>query len=38
MKNILIEIKKEVDLFWNTANALTLDKIEAFEKRYEQIL
>lgn len=38
MKNLLIEIKKEVDLNWNTANALTLDKIEAFEKRYTQIL
>jgi transposase len=38
MKNLLIEIKKEVDLTWNTANALTLDKIEAFEKRYAQIL
>jgi transposase len=30
MKNLLTEIKKEVDLNWNTANALTLDKIEAF--------
>ena len=38
MKNLLVEIKKEVDLSWNTANALTLDKIEAFEKRYDQIL
>lgn len=38
MKNLLIEIKKEVDLSWNTANALTLDKIEAFEKRYAKIL
>lgn len=38
MKNLLIEIKKEVDLYWNTANALTLDKIEAFEERYVQIL
>ena len=38
MKNLLIEIKKEVDLNWNTANALTLDKIETFEKRYTQIL
>ena len=38
MKNLLIEIKKEVDSTWNTANALTLDKIEAFEKRYDQIL
>ena len=38
LKNLLIEIKKEVDLSWNTANALTLDKIEAFEKRYDQIL
>lgn len=38
MKNLLIEIKKEVDLNWNTANALILDKIEAFEKRYTQIL
>ena len=38
MKNLLIEIKKEVDLTWNTANALTLDKIEAFEERYGKIL
>lgn len=38
MKNLLIEIKKEVDLYWDTANALTLDKIEAFEKRYARIL
>lgn len=38
MKNLLLEIKKEVDLSWNTANALTLDKIEAFENRYAQIL
>ncbi|ETI92052.1 MAG: Transposase IS66, partial [Clostridium butyricum DORA_1] len=38
MKNLLIEIKKEVDLYWNTANALTLDKIEAFEEKYVQIL
>ncbi|QAA33554.1 IS66 family transposase [Clostridium manihotivorum] len=38
MKNLLTEIKKEVDLNWNIANALTLDKIEAFEERYTQIL
>lgn len=38
LKNLLIEIKKEVDLTIGTANALTLDKIEAFEKRYDQIL
>lgn len=38
MKNLLIEIKKEVDLNWNIANALTLDKIEAFEKGYAQVL
>lgn len=38
MKNLLIEIKKEVDSNWNIANALTLDKIEAFEKRYAQVL
>lgn len=38
MKDLLIEIKKEVDLNWNIANALTLDKIEAFEKRYAQVL
>jgi transposase len=31
MKNLLLEIKKEVDLSWNTSNALTLDKIESFE-------
>lgn len=34
MKNLLIEIKKEVDLSWNTANSLTLDKIESFESKY----
>ena len=38
MKKLLIEIKKEVDLNWNTANALTSDKIEAFEKRYTKLL
>lgn len=38
MKKLLVEIKKEVDLSYNIANALTLDKIEAFEKRYAQIL
>lgn len=38
MKDLLLEIKKEVDLSWNTANALNLDKIEDFEKRYAQIL
>lgn len=34
----LVEIKKEVDSFSNTANALALDKIEAFEKIYNKIL
>lgn len=38
MKKLLVEIKKEVDLSYNVANALTLDKIEAFEKRYDKIL
>lgn len=38
MKKLLVEIKKDVDLSYNTANALTLDKIEAFEKRYAEIL
>lgn len=38
MKNLLIDIKKEVDLTWNYANAVTLDKIEVFENRYAQIL
>lgn len=38
MKELLIEIKKEVDLHYNTANALPLDKIEAFEKTYDEIL
>ena len=38
MKNLLIDIKKEVDLTWNYANAVTLDKIEVFESRYAQIL
>lgn len=38
LKNILIKIKKEVDLNWNAANALTLNKIETFEERYAKIL
>lgn len=38
MKKLLVEIKKEVDLSYNIANALILDKIEAFEKRYDEIL
>lgn len=38
MKNLLLDIKKEVDSTWNDANAVTLDKIEAFENRYAQIL
>jgi len=38
MKKLLIEIKKEVDSNWNTANSLTLDKTEAFEERYAKIL
>jgi len=31
MKKLLIEIKKEVDSNWNTANSLSLDKTDAFE-------
>jgi transposase len=31
MKNLLLQIKKEVDLNYNTDNALNLDKIEAFK-------
>jgi transposase len=38
MKKLLIEIKKEVDSNWNTANSLSLDKTEAFEERYTKIL
>lgn len=38
MKKLLIEIKKEVDLNWNVANTLTLDKTETFEERYDKIL
>lgn len=38
MKELLIDIKKEVDSTYNDANAVTLDKIEAFENRYSQIL
>ncbi|MGL4914619.1 MAG: IS66 family transposase [Romboutsia sp.] len=38
MKKLLVEIKRNVDLSYNTANALTLDKIEVFEKRYDEIL
>lgn len=36
--HILREIKKEVDAHYNTANALPLDKIESFEKTYDEIL
>lgn len=32
------ELKNEVDLNWNTDNALKLDKIEAFEERSSKIL
>ena len=38
MKKLLIDIKKEVDNHYNTSNALSLDKIEAFEKKYDEIL
>ncbi|AGX41347.1 hypothetical protein CLOBY_03110 [Clostridium saccharobutylicum] len=38
MKNLLLEIKKESDLSWNTGNSLTIDKIESFKKRYAKIL
>lgn len=38
MKKLLIEIKKEVDSNWNTANALTLDITEVFEGRYAKII
>ncbi len=38
MKNLLLEIKENVDLSYSKANALALNKIEAFEKRYSQIL
>lgn len=38
MKKLLIDIKKEVDNYYNTSNALPLDKIKAFEKKYDEIL
>ena len=41
MFNTLFHIVLDIGirlLSWNTANALTLDKIEVFEKRYDQIL
>ena len=38
MKNLLLEIKKEVDLNWNIKTPLPLDKIEDFETKYDKIL
>lgn len=38
MKDLLIEIKKEVDLISNNYNVLPLDKIQDFEARYNKIL
>lgn len=41
MKTLLLEMKKEVDLAQQTTlniNALNLDKIETFEKKYDDIL
>jgi transposase len=38
MKALLVEIKKEVDINYNTSNALPLDRIVSFEKRYAEIL
>lgn len=36
MKSLLVEIKKSVDL--SGTDTLTLDEIESFEKRYDEIL
>ena len=38
MKDLLLEIKREVDLHWNTCNALPLDKIKDFEIKYDTLL
>ena len=38
MKNLLLDIKKAVDTNYNTSNALSLEKIELFEERYDEIL
>lgn len=38
MKNLLLEIKKEVELSWGALNALPLDKIKDFETKYDKIL
>ena len=38
MKNLLLDIKKEVDLANNKQNALPLDKIQDFESKYDKIL
>ena len=38
MKNLLLEIKKEVDLNWNTDAPLPFHKIEDFGIKYDKIL
>ncbi|MBC2581853.1 IS66 family transposase [Clostridium sp. DJ247] len=38
MKNLLLDIKKEVDLTSDKHNALPLDKIKEFELKYNEIL
>lgn len=38
MKNLLLQIKKEVELSWGTFNALPLKKIGDFEAEYNKIL
>lgn len=38
MKDLLLEIKKEIDLTNDKHNALLLDKIRDFESKYDEIL
>ena len=38
MKSLLLAIKTEVDITFNKANAVTLDKIIGFEEKYDKIL
>jgi len=38
MKNLLLEIKKEVDLTKDKHNTLPVDKIQNFESKYDEIL
>ncbi len=38
MKNLRIQIKKEVDVNWNAETVLSLAKIRNFETKYDEIL